>query len=207
MAVFTCDVCGGAVEYERGAAVAMCPFCGTKRFFAPKADNSNANNTSETADLTFGRWGGEPIQWRFITRVNDRVLAITQRAIETRRFDGSNNTWETCELKRWLWEDFERGAFSEAERRKMATHPFSLSFDEALRYFKNAEDLVCFPTEHAKKQGAWTNDKGACLWWLRSPGHFSDIAAYVHYDGGIRFFGNGVRCDGIAVRPALWLNL
>lgn len=40
-------------------------------------------------------------------------------------------------------------------------------------------------------------------WWLRSPGYYSDNAAYVNTDGGVNDFGYYVNYDEVAVRPAL----
>ena len=157
--------------------------------------------------IVLGRWGGEPMRWRIIARANDRVLALTEKAIDCRRFDASSNKWETSELKRWLEGDFECGAFSDEEKRMMATHPFCLSVDEAYHGFKDDADRVCYPTAHAKKQGAYTNDKGACRWWLRSPGEVSVNAAYVSLGGFVRASGYDVDYDYDAVRPALWLKL
>lgn len=47
---------------------------------------------------------------------------------------------------------------------------FLLSYMEANKYFSSDNDRRCKPTEFAKAQGASTNDKGNCRWWLRSPG-------------------------------------
>ena len=76
----------------------------------------------------------------------------------------------------------------------------------------------CAPSEYAVAQGAYqyqgtiedcftADKKGACWWWLRSPGRVSGSAALVSragsvYDGG--YYVNEY-CD--AVRPALWINL
>ncbi|MCP1225838.1 DUF6273 domain-containing protein [Sebaldella sp. S0638] len=51
-------------------------------------------------------------------------------------------------------------------------------------------------------------------WWLRSPGHVSVKAVYIHGDGNIGIQGNNIlkgnvsdgRCTG-GVRPALWLKV
>ena len=40
-------------------------------------------------------------------------------------------------------------------------------------------------------------------WWLRSPGYFSFLAAYVHNDGSVDNYGYGVSDSIDAVRPAL----
>lgn len=43
-------------------------------------------------------------------------------------------------------------------------------------------------------------------WWLRSPGDYSDNAAYVHSDGSVSNYGYNVDIDNVAVRPALRIS-
>ena len=45
-----------------------------------------------------------------------------------------------------------------------------------------------------------------CAWWLRSPGNYSNGAAYVLDGGIIRDDGNYV-ISYYGVRPALWINI
>ena len=95
---------------------------------------------------------------------------------------------------------------------------FLLSYAEANRYLdvtygdhKNMKSRVA-PTAYVKKQTAYTSyiDKTADgdvaeWWWLRSPGNYQDIAAFVRCDGSL---DNDLVGDDIAcVRPALWINL
>lgn len=77
----------------------------------------------------------------------------------------------------------------------------------------------CAPSEYAVAQGAYqyqgtiedgftADKKGACGWWLRSPGDCSYGAAYVGFSGYVGSSGSYVVGDfGDAVRPALWINL
>ncbi len=87
----------------------------------------------------------------------------------------------------------------------------------------------CAPTDYAVAQGAYqysgtdthsyTADKiGACWWWLRSPGYYSNYAAYVdcigsvsnrEVNGGGYVSSNGdyVRRNYNAVRPVMFINL
>ena len=62
---------------------------------------------------------------------------------------------------------------------------------------------------YAKAMGAISTTsgtcRGKCWWWLRSPGHFTDYAAFVNYDGNVQI-GFPVS-SGNAVRPALHLNI
>ena len=99
---------------------------------------------------------------------------------------------------------------------------FLLSITEANKYFSSDEMRKCTPTDYAIAQGAWTSDKytwtndsykykigdsATCGWWLRTPGDDSYHAASIEYDGSVFLLGGGVNHGGIAVRPALWINL
>ena len=104
---------------------------------------------------------------------------------------------------------------------------FLLSVEEVVRYFGDSGDL--------KNRKGWYWENGNFIlkdgrghlindeynsariavnaygavswWWLRSPGNFSNNAAFVDYDGSIDFSGYPVLLDGGGIRPALWLNL
>ncbi len=91
---------------------------------------------------------------------------------------------------------------------------FLLSIPEANRYFISDEARMCAPTEYAKAQGVSIIDsnlvvdgKGACSWWLRSPGCFKECAADVWSKGCASVYGDTVDCPFIGVRPAMWINL
>lgn len=145
-------------------------------------------------------------------------------------------TWETCTLRSWLNGEFYNTAFSQTEQGRILTTQvknedspyfgteggndtedkiFLLSIEEALNYFEpdprmDDRDRRAKATEYAKAQGAWVDTSRTCAgngrWWLRSPGQFSDVAAYVLYDGYISQYGGSVWADDAVVRPALWLD-
>jgi hypothetical protein len=73
--------------------------------------------------------------------------------------------------------------------------------------FVTASDGWAFSNKHDTSRVVYYGSKGACLWWLRSPGNYSNTAAYVDYDGNVLVFGNYVSAESGGVRPALWLNL
>ena len=76
----------------------------------------------------------------------------------------------------------------------------------------------CAPSSYAVAQGAsqyqgpvedkfTADNKGACWWWLRSPGYFSYHAAHVFEDGRVRDYGCTVCESKTVVRPVLVLKL
>ena len=78
------------------------------------------------------------------------------------------------------------------------------------RYFDDAADRICVPTQYAVNMGADTRilDDGvttAAWWWLRSPGESSNQASFVNFDG--TRYTNAVGNTYLSVRPALWIRL
>ncbi len=181
--------------------------------------------------ITFGAYeqdgdssnGKEEIEWRVLEIEDDKALVISKRALDCQQYNTSNIdvTWETCTLRKWLNETFINNAFSTKEQAAIAetivtadknpeydTDPgnattdkvFLLSIDEVNKYFSSGS--------------AATNR----YWWLRTPGDDQNEAAFVGNDGAVYYDGvvygacvyrleYSVDYDGIAVRPAMWINL
>ncbi len=135
-------------------------------------------------------------------------------------------TWEDCDLRKWLNNDFMQEAFSPEEQERIllsevenADNPeytaiggnttrdriFCLSIEEAERYFADDSERECQPTELAKSHGHGVH--GSCEWWLRSPGIEQDHAAEVFSGGMVCKYGYYVHGIFDAVRPAMWIKL
>jgi len=179
------------------------------------------NNTSN---------GKEDIEWLVLAKENNRLLVISRYALDCKPYDKefTSVTWEFCTLRKWLNNDFLNAAFSSTENAMIPTvtvsadkNPdygtragnatqdkvFLLSIPEANKYFASASARQCKPTAYAKKQGAYTDNRGFCWWWLRSPGFERSLAADVSTGGGVNGYGGRVDGGFGAVRPALWVNL
>ncbi|WP_019001943.1 protein kinase domain-containing protein [Succinimonas amylolytica] len=171
----------------------------------------------------------EPIEW-LVLEVNDQeVLLVSRYGLDCKKYyhQRTDITWEDCDLRKWLNNDFLKEAFSEEERERIKLSEvvnddnreygtrggnntrdrvFCFSLAEAEQYFKNDSERQCRPTTYARNQGAWVNDSnGCCFWWLRSPGNFKNFASVVYSVGALQPFGNFVNNDCCAVRPALRL--
>lgn len=95
---------------------------------------------------------------------------------------------------------------------------FLLSYAEANKYFGvdyNVESMKArtAPTAYAANNGAepdskmkTSDGKATCAWWLRSPGDHQELAGYIGDDGSLEYMGF-VFMPGIAVRPAMWVDL
>jgi len=107
---------------------------------------------------------------------------------------------------------------------------FLLSLEEADRYFGDCGDYLnkrrkrmeqhnndrtliadnegqYFSNNHDKDRVANYGSKGACAWWLRSPGRNSNYAAGIGYGGYVGVHGNYLSIRTCGVRPALWLKV
>ena len=179
------------------------------------------NNTSN---------GKEDIEWLVLAKEGDQVLVISRYALDCIPYNRSSTsvTWETCSLRKWLNGTFLNAAFSESERAMIpsvtvsadenpsySTSPgnsttdqvFLLSITEVNKYFSSNSARQCQGTAYCYAQGAYKADNGNCGWWLRSPGDYSNDAAYVYNFGRVDGSGINVNYDGYAVRPALWIDL
>ena len=222
MALVKCPDCGRDVSTRAEA----CPNCGCpSKYFPGRASTLGVGDT-----FNFGRWGGQEIEWRVLELLDGLALLIAKQGIDCKpyHYTRTSATWADSLLRLWLNAEFLQGAFDDAERAKIiqtrVANPddpkgggtegtatvdklFCLSTGEALRYFGSDADRVCYPTPHAKARGVWTDNAGACRWWLRSPRSFGITAQYVDVDGRIDMDGVGITRTTLCVRPAMYLRL
>ena len=170
----------------------------------------------------------EPIEWLVLEVNGDEAFLVSRYGLECKQYhSGGSITWEDCDLRRWLNNDFLKEAFSPEEQSRIKLSEvvndnnrqygtsggrytldrvFCLSLAEAEQYFLDESESQCRPASYARNQGAWADDgTGCCYWWLRSPGSSQGHAAYVDTDGAVYPFGDFVNIDYHAVRPALRL--
>ena len=199
-----------------------------------KKDNNPDYKIGET--IEFGNYpqdkdGTEkPIEWIVMKNEGNQVLLLSKYVLDAKPYNEELEevTWETSDIRQWLNNEFYTTAFNKAEKAKIQTSliknednseygtsggndtedkVFLLSEKEAETLFSNDEEKIAKATEYAEKSVVYVNEEKAVLWWLRSPGDYSNSAAVVNRDGWVYRDGNNVddRYDG--VRPALHLNL
>ena len=179
------------------------------------------NNTSN---------GKEEIEWKVLAVDGNKALVISQYALDCQKYNSTytDTTWEKCSLRTWLNGTFYNAAFGSDYQKMIAsstvtadknpsysTSPgnnttdkvFLLSITEVYKYFSSESARQCQGTAYCYAQGAYKASNGNCWWWLRSPGYFSNYAAYVDYVGSVTGNGYDVLGGLGAVRPALWINL
>ena len=174
--------------------------------------------------------GKEPIEWRVLAKEDNRILVISQYALDYKRYNttySENLTWETCTLRQWLNNDFLKAAFSNKEQAMIPIVPvsadknpyysttpgnttqdrvFLLSIPEAEEYFPFSWDKQCKPTAHAEKVGASPNNSDFCNWVLRTPGVSQPCVVFISKKGDVYEDGQGGNYH-FFIRPVLWIDI
>lgn len=183
--------------------------------------------------FAFGSYQGKTIGWEVLKVDGDKALVIAQEGVDAKKFNEQRGSyvWKDSTLRTWLNGDFLDSAFSSDQKSKIATtsvenekNPywstggseatedklFCLSITEAEEYFGRDGKAKCYPSDYAASHGAYTDDSGACCWWLRDAGYDvnqGESAADVNTEGFIFDSGAYVDKDTYCVRPAMWVNM
>ena len=158
--------------------------------------------------------GKENIEWLVLAKEKNRVLVISDKALDRQPYNSSYTeevTWENCSLRKWLNGTFLNKAFSTEEQAQIqnttvsadnnpqySTNPgnattdkvFLLSINEVEKYFNSDEARKCAPTAYAKAQGASTSDTfktpsgAATCWWWLRSPGDDQSSAAYVYFGG-----------------------
>lgn len=175
--------------------------------------------------------GKEEIEWRVLDKDADgNMLVVSRYALDCRRYHNSVSqvTWENCDLRKWLNNDFISTAFTSKQKKKIKTMTienrdnadyytdggndtkdkvFLLSIDEAKTFLPSTVERVCIATKYADSQGSQLESlTRSCRWWLRSPGSTLYSASFVKIDGFILQLGTPVSLEKLSVRPAMWVK-
>ncbi|MBR6785766.1 MAG: hypothetical protein IKM25_05895 [Clostridia bacterium] len=169
--------------------------------------------------------GTEPIEWLVLDKKDGKILVVSKYGLDCQDFHNdmrSEVTWETCDLRSWLNDEFINEAFTDFELVRVPTvtvtadadpNPetdvdmgndtqdkvFVLSVVEMNKYFDSESERACEITRYAEL-------KDVSYWWLRTL-CYNDSAYCVEIsDGGLT--SGAPHCAGnVAVRPALWIEL
>lgn len=171
----------------------------------------------------------EDIEWQVIDKQDNKALVISKYGLERKKYNETSTvvTWETCTLRKWLNKEFINAAFTDEEQNAIShttvpadknpsykTTPGNTTYDkifvpsilEVNKYFKSEKKRRCKATAYTLSKGI-LEDKGDCMWWLRTPGQNQDSVASVSCSGLIIDDGDFVHSEFNAVRPAMWIDL
>lgn len=147
--------------------------------------------------------GSETIGWTALKSENGKILVVSKAALECMPYNESIGevTFDDSTLKAYLNSEFKSAVFSSDEASLFGDIEISLlSREQAQGYLI---DIKCVPTAYAISRGAYQDENGYCMYWLKDSGLESGRALYVYTDGSID--NVGYMCDGdmLAVRPAI----
>ncbi len=173
----------------------------------------------------------EELTWLVLAVEGNKALVITTEGIDCQQYNAKaiDTDWERCSLREWLNNKFLGEVFTADQSAQIATtripweeNPsyaytpgktsedklFLLSISEAEKYFSSDEKRTCKPTSLAVLHAVYVEEStGTCAWWLRNRGSAPECAALVTEFGLVDHSGDGVYCEGTAVRPAMWIHL
>lgn len=206
--------------------------------FTPPSSLKNAGVEPEEkigTTIKFGKYndgyGISDIEWNIIKVADGNALLLSTEVLDCKPYHslGENVTWETCDLRKWLNNEFFHEAFSSAEQSLIKsvlvladknplyanTNPgnatrdkiFLLSVKAATTLFKSDEERLCHSTYYATQKGVCVEDGGLAQWWLRNSGESQEVAAVVTCEGFVYDIGVNVEYDDVGVRPAMWIKL
>ena len=164
-----------------------------------------------------------PIEWIVLDVNENEALLISRHGLDCKQYNHefTNITWENCDLRKWLNDDFLKYAFSEEEIKRIkfselknddnpecdtkggndtTDRIFCLSINEVEQYFSSDDARKCKPTAYAVKQHAFVED-GYCDWMLRSPGMTNFHVAMYNVDETCPY--GSVVDNPNTIRPAL----
>lgn len=117
--------------------------------------------------------GAEPIEWIVLDVRPDRILLLSQYALDGERYHYRKESvsWDTCSVRDWLNTTFYEEAFTRSEQRSILSsgtsiyddYVFLLSDVEAETYLPRAKDRICKATEYGSCQNVYVNPTtGGC---------------------------------------------
>lgn len=163
--------------------------------------------------------GPEPIEWIVLEKKGNKILLISDKALDCHQYSNRNTTstrWEDCSLRMWLNNIFVNKAFSADERSQILTiknngdnnsndEVFLLNSTEVENYFPSSIERQCKPTNYVIGQGVYADEKNNCRWWLRKDVTSSVVWEFVNCIGDINDVPIAV--DFLAIRPVIWVSL
>ena len=170
-----------------------------------------------------------PVEWLVLEQEQNTALVVSRYVLTGSAFNEEDKPvkWRESSLRAWLNRDFWSLAFTPGEQSRILTSPaenkpnfhyrtggdeptedkvFVLSYDEAVKYFKDDDRRRALPTSYAAENGAWRGIGGYSWYWLRTNARLGDCICRVRDLGSVSV--DGVVCSALGgVRPAMRIRL
>ena len=189
----------------------------------PTVDGKTPAEIAGEIALSFGTYKGQPIVWQVLSVdiLNGRALLITKDCLEVIPFHAeatTDLTWRTSDLRIWLIGEFHYSAFTDEEKARIleVENPQDTNSETGAREPEGYETTdTVFILSASEMQQYFADDEAMAgylngesfSYWTRTPGN--DTSGYVctYSGGGLYMTGNSADSTGVAVRPAIWVDL
>lgn len=193
------------------------------------SNNTDIINSSIGDTVTFGSYGGNPIEWIVLDKTDSKVMLFAKyNFMEERAYNTGQNyvPWETSDLRLWLNNEFLNEAFSESEILAIADTNVK-NFEETGGYMNDTVDKVYILSNadfkkyrdildeyDAVYEVEWweepyvRNGIGTNIWLRDSYDYGPDMGIYNSF---INHYGEGdsraiTQDNSMNIRPAIWLE-
>ena len=161
---------------------------GTECEFGCNPSSGKCDSTYSVGNfVTFGTYeqdnnlenGKEPISWKILEIIGNKALLLSERGLDTRRFDSYTNIWKDSEIRSWLNDtisgSFYYDTFSDEEKAKIVPSIITTTINYGTENYTSLDkifllssseveqdlpvwcDRLVYPTEYAKANGARTS--------------------------------------------------
>lgn len=176
-----------------------------------------------------------PIRWMILEAGDSSLFLLSLWGLESGFYHSCDEeiNWSRCDLRRWLNDEFYKGAFTKSEQKRILISTldnsgsaiygtqgdeptedrlFLLSVGEVENYLPRKGMRLCEATPYAQRQGAdmylsgeEMYDRFYAWWWLRLTSTYNS-GCYMYSSGEI-YSDFAMNCPGGTIRPALRLKI
>ena len=169
-------------------------------------------NAKEGNEVNFGKY-----KWKVLRREGSILTLLTSAIGSDHDFYSvkynetlEDVTWKDCTLRAWLNGEIYQNSFSDMERARIQVQISGYSENSGFGTFYDEETedyLTLLTLEETPDYQKQLNTVGLD-YWLRSPGHTYDTAAYISAGRHNRlYYGYPVNSQALAVRPVIKVNV
>ena len=191
---------------------------------APAGDDPVVQKANALA-VKFGTYKDSPIKWRVldVDTAGERALLITEECIDEVQFHAETPedlTYRTSDLRVWLIGDFHNSSFTAEEKERIieVTNPQDTNSETGAREpegYETTDTVFILSATEMRQYFADDEDMASTLggegisYWTRTPGNDTTgyVCTYGDTNGGLYMTGNQADSTGVAVRPAIWVDL
>ena len=148
-------------------------------------------------------------EWLVLEKKSDRILVVLKDVLEERCYHSQQTqvTWETCEMRTWLNDEF-YNTFSDEEKKRILKTKIANPFNG---YFKTlagkpTDDYIFLLSQEEVDVYFGCSSRTSDTWWTRTPGIDQRYIVMMNGDGTKNNHGWRVSNTLGAVRPAMWLS-